>query len=61
MLFCIFHAILQNQSWALAIECCLGGLLRSYLCDNFQDSNTLQQIMKNCPGMNRRPQIIVSK
>uniref|UniRef100_A0A6I8PMA1 Structural maintenance of chromosomes protein 6 n=1 Tax=Xenopus tropicalis TaxID=8364 RepID=A0A6I8PMA1_XENTR len=52
---------LKDQELALAVECCLKGLLFAFCCDNHQDEGILQNIMSKQYSQGRRPQIIVSE
>ncbi|KHJ42837.1 RecF/RecN/SMC protein [Trichuris suis] len=38
--------VLDSQ-WNRAVECCLGSLLNSYVCDNFKDANILRGLASN--------------
>uniref|UniRef100_G3VDC0 Structural maintenance of chromosomes protein 6 n=1 Tax=Sarcophilus harrisii TaxID=9305 RepID=G3VDC0_SARHA len=52
---------LRDPEFALAIECCLNGLLLHFFCDNHNDELILQGLMKNFfPSGSPQPQIIVS-
>ncbi|KAM8965080.1 structural maintenance of chromosomes protein 6-like [Sarcophilus harrisii] len=52
---------LRDPKFALAIECCLRGLLLHFFCDNHNDELILQGLMKNIyPSGSPGPQIIVS-
>ncbi|KAM8965653.1 structural maintenance of chromosomes protein 6-like [Sarcophilus harrisii] len=52
---------LKDPDYALAIECCLKGLLLTFFCDNHKDAQILQELMKRFyPVGSPRPQIIVS-
>ncbi|KAM8965073.1 structural maintenance of chromosomes protein 6-like [Sarcophilus harrisii] len=52
---------LRDPEFALAIECCLRGLLLHFFCDNHNDEQILQGLMKNFfPSDSPRPQIIVA-
>ncbi|VDM95896.1 unnamed protein product, partial [Onchocerca ochengi] len=37
---------IKDDSWALAVECCLRNLLSIWLCDNVQDRNILDSILR---------------
>ncbi|XP_060559553.1 structural maintenance of chromosomes protein 6-like isoform X2 [Ruditapes philippinarum] len=51
---------LADQKWALAVECCLKGLMNSFCCHDYHDEKLLEQIISNvCPQY--KPTIIVSK
>ncbi|KAE8605149.1 hypothetical protein XENTR_v10014988 [Xenopus tropicalis] len=52
---------LKDQELALAVECCLKGLLFAFCCDNHQDERMLQNIMSREYPRGRRPQIIVNE
>ncbi|XP_063771417.1 structural maintenance of chromosomes protein 6 isoform X2 [Pseudophryne corroboree] len=50
----------NDPQLALAVECCLKGLIFAFCCDNHQDERTLQNLMsRECPH-GQRPQIIVN-
>ncbi|XP_007506033.1 structural maintenance of chromosomes protein 6 [Monodelphis domestica] len=52
---------LRDPEYALAIECCLKGLLFSFFCDNPNDAQILQELIKRFYPLGcKRPQIIVS-
>jgi structural maintenance of chromosomes protein 6 len=47
--------------WALAIEKCLGGLMSSFICSNYEDERLLQQVLaRNIRAVYRRPRVIVT-
>ncbi|KAL4235898.1 Structural maintenance of chromosomes protein 6 [Mactra antiquata] len=51
---------LTDQKWALAVECCLRGLIGSFCCHDYHDEKVLEEIMHNvCP--NSKFTIIVSE
>lgn len=51
---------LTDSKWALAMECCLKGLVSSFVCHDHHDAKLLEDIFnKNCPR-GRRPTIITS-
>uniref|UniRef100_A0A5F8GJQ1 Structural maintenance of chromosomes protein 6 n=1 Tax=Monodelphis domestica TaxID=13616 RepID=A0A5F8GJQ1_MONDO len=53
---------LRDPELALAIECCLKGLLFAFCCHNYKDERVLQGLMKSFyPPATFRPQIIVSE
>ncbi|KAM9201067.1 structural maintenance of chromosomes protein 6 isoform 3-T3 [Dugong dugon] len=53
---------LRDPELALAIECCLKGLLQAYCCHNHADERVLQALMQRFyPPETSRPQIIVSE
>ncbi|XP_027711421.1 structural maintenance of chromosomes protein 6 [Vombatus ursinus] len=53
---------LRDPELALAIECCLKGLIFAFCCHNYKDERVLQGLMKNLyPPASSRPQIIVSE
>ncbi|XP_074051161.1 structural maintenance of chromosomes protein 6 [Macrotis lagotis] len=53
---------LRDPELALAIECCLKGLIFAFCCHNYKDERVLQGLMKNLyPPSSSRPQIIVSE
>ncbi|BFY99906.1 hypothetical protein BsWGS_02945 [Bradybaena similaris] len=49
---------LLDQKWALAIECCLKGLVISFVCHDHHDEKLLEEIFKSFRG--GRPTIITS-
>ncbi|WAR24321.1 SMC6-like protein [Mya arenaria] len=51
---------LKEQRWALAVECCLKGLMNSWVCHDYHDEKILEQIVKDvCPQY--KISIIVSR
>ncbi|XP_068955434.1 structural maintenance of chromosomes protein 6 [Petaurus breviceps papuanus] len=53
---------LRDPELALAIECCLKGLIFAFCCHNYKDERVLQGLMKKLyPPASSRPQIIVSE
>ncbi|KAM9070887.1 structural maintenance of chromosomes protein 6 isoform X1 [Sarcophilus harrisii] len=53
---------LRDPELALAIECCLKGLIFAFCCHNYKDERVLQGLMKKLyPPNASRPQIIVSE
>lgn len=57
------YVTVRDENWALAVEVCLGvPLLSAYVCDNFDDSKVLDELIKNCrPGFRFRPMIVTTK
>uniref|UniRef100_A0A4X2L4U0 Structural maintenance of chromosomes 6 n=1 Tax=Vombatus ursinus TaxID=29139 RepID=A0A4X2L4U0_VOMUR len=52
---------LRDPEFALAVECCLRGLLHAFFCDNQEDEQVLQELMKKFyPSGFSRPQIIIA-
>ncbi|XP_045158887.2 structural maintenance of chromosomes protein 6-like isoform X2 [Mercenaria mercenaria] len=51
---------LADQKWALAVECCLKGLMNSFCCHDYHDEKVLEQIISNV-SPNYKPTIIVSR
>ncbi|XP_072500099.1 structural maintenance of chromosomes protein 6 [Notamacropus eugenii] len=53
---------LRDPDLALAIECCLKGLIFAFCCHDYKDERVLQGLMKKLyPPASSRPQIIVSE
>ena len=53
------YLTLKHEEYALSIEQCLGGLLRSWVVDNSKDLAVLEKIIKkHCPQL---PNLGVSK
>lgn len=52
---------LTNTSCSNALQSCLKGLLRAYVCDNLDDTEKLSDIFKKVIGNQRPPQIITRK
>jgi chromosome segregation ATPase len=55
------HIELKDYSCALAVELCLKGLIYAFCCDNMDDRQVLQSIMKQVFGNERMPSIITRK
>ncbi|KAG9336229.1 hypothetical protein JZ751_002576 [Albula glossodonta] len=51
---------LKDPSLVLAVENCLGGLVKTFCCDNHKDEKVLQELMSRYFPKESRPQIIVS-
>ncbi|XP_075057499.1 structural maintenance of chromosomes protein 6 [Mixophyes fleayi] len=51
---------LKDPQLALAVECCLKGLIAAFCCDNHQDERILQNLMSRACPPGYRPQIIVN-
>ncbi|XP_076440367.1 structural maintenance of chromosomes protein 6-like isoform X2 [Babylonia areolata] len=49
---------LKDQSWAVAVECCLRALIHSFVCHDHHDEKLLEQIFQQELGNRRRPAII---
>lgn len=51
---------LTEQKWALAVECCLKGLMTSFCCHDFHDEKVFDQLVKSVCGNSYKPTVIVS-
>ncbi|KAJ8399397.1 hypothetical protein AAFF_G00411090 [Aldrovandia affinis] len=51
---------LNDSSLVLAVENCLGGLVKAFCCDSYKDEKILQELMSRYFPKENRPQIIVS-
>jgi len=52
---------LKDQQWALAVECCLKGLMTSFCCNDYHDEKLLEQLISSTAPPHYKPTIIVSK
>ncbi|XP_060918880.1 structural maintenance of chromosomes protein 6 isoform X1 [Labrus mixtus] len=50
---------LNDPTLAVAVECCLRTLMRTFCCDNYKDEAVLQELMSTYYPTGTRPQIIV--
>ena len=52
----------RYYEWALAIEQCLGGLVNSFICENYEDERLMHQLLSRyVRNPNQRPRVLVNK
>jgi hypothetical protein len=50
-----------DYKWALAIEQCIGGLVNSFICANYEDERIMHQLIsRHVKNPSQRPRIIVN-
>ena len=52
---------LRDQKWALAIECCLKGLMTAFVCHDHHDEKLLEQLVSQTCPPHFKATIIVSR
>ncbi|KAH9495390.1 Structural maintenance of chromosomes protein 6 [Bulinus truncatus] len=51
---------LIDHKWALAVECCLKGLVSAFVCHDLHDSKLLEEIFNKCPQSRAARPIIIT-
>ena len=56
-----FYVQPKESKWALAIEQCLGAIVNSFVCSNYDDEKLMHQLIaKHVQEVRRRPRVIVT-